>query len=376
MSKFNLRLIAIPLFALISIVSVGCSKSDSDKVTIGVILPLTGDLSSYSDPIKTGLDMALADLNARETDGAKKYELKIMDSQTNQKTAVSALQQMINIDNIKYVIGDVGSNTTLAMVPVAEANEVFLLSPGTSSPKLTGISEYFARNYPSSVAQSTAAAEFSLDELGHREAALIYVNNEYGIGLTQLFEERYTSLGGTISMKESYAFGQTDFRTLIAKIRENDPKLIYLAGNQKEMGNFMRQYGEIEITAQIVSNISFLEPDCLNLAGEAANGVIVPLVYYDPEDASMRGAFEFGEKYKEIYGDVPPLTVTLGYDALKIMAAAIEKSGEENVKQVASSVRNLKNYDGAMGVLNFTDGDVSTPVEFKVVQDGEAVDYQ
>ena len=362
------------IITLTGIISVGCSKSEDDKITIGVILPFTGDLSSYSEPVKTGIDVALAELNARKGEGVKQYALKAMDSQSNQKTGVSVLQQLININNIKYVIGDVGSSSTLALVPVAEQNEVFLISPGALSPKLADISPFFARTSPPSAEQSISAADFSFNELGHREVAFVYVNNEYGIGLVELFEKKFTELGGTVSMKEIYAFGQTDFRTLIAKLRAQNPGLIYLAGNQKEMGSFMRQFGEVEITAQIVSNVSFLEPDCLDVAGEAANGVIVPLVYYNPEDPSMDGVFNFGKKYREIYGENPHIAAAQGYDALKLIATAIEKD-PGGVEQVAAYVRNLKNYDGALGVLNFTNGDVSTPVEFKVVKDGEAVSY-
>ena len=115
------------------------------------------------------------------------YQLTFIDSQADQRVAVSGLQRLINIQNIKYVIGDVSSSTTLAMVPIAEQNEIFLLSPGASSPKLIEISKYFARNYPSSIDESIASAEFIFSELKNNEAALIYVNNEYGLGLGEMF---------------------------------------------------------------------------------------------------------------------------------------------------------------------------------------------
>lgn len=351
----------------------GCGDLESDQINIGVIIPMTGELASYGEPMKIGIDMALEELNSREK--APTYRLTFIDSKADQTTAVSGLQQLINVNKVQFVIGDVSSSTTLAMVPVAEQNEVFLLSPGASSPRLIGISDYFARNYPSSVEESVASAEFVFNELGFEEAALIHVNNEYGLGLSEMFEKTYTDLGGTLIMKESYAFEQTDFRTLVSKIRSINPELIYLAGNQREMGNFMRQFDEAGLSATIVSNISFLEPDCLNIAGPAANGVIVPLPYYNPEDLEMRGAYEFGELYHEKHGNYPSIAVAVGYDALMLMAKGIEEKGQSPA-EVAAYIRNLKNYDGAMGELNFTDGDVSIPVVFKVVENGEPVDYE
>ncbi len=374
MKKLKCQLVLFTLTIFATLCLGGCDNLKSNKTHLGVIIPLTGELSSYGEPMKVGMEIALEELNSRG-DNKTVYQLTFIDSQADQRVAVSGLQRLINIQNIKYVIGDVSSSTTLAMVPIAEQNEIFLLSPGASSPKLIEISKYFARNYPSSIDESIASAEFIFSELKNNEAALIYVNNEYGLGLGEMFEKRYTELGGTLVMKETYAFEQTDFRTLITKLRIVNPKVIYLAGNQREMGNFMRQFAEAGLSAQVVSNISFLEPDCLNLAGDAANGVIVPIPYYDPKDKSMRGAFEFGNLYRSRYDSNPSVAVALGYDALKLMAEGIENKGESTLN-VASYIRNLKNYDGAMGVLNFTNGDVSIPVEFKIVINGSPVKYK
>lgn len=369
-------IIAVVFLVTIGFSLGGCNGDPAVKeIHIGVILPMTGELASYGEPMKVGIDLALEELNSRPDEDVPTYRLTLVDSQADQRAAVSGLQQLINVNEVKFVIGDVSSSTTLAMVPIAEQNQVFLLSPGASSPSLIGISRYFARNYPSSLEESIASAEFIFEDLGNKEVALIYVNNEYGLGLAGMFEKRFTELGGRLTMKEAYAFEQTDFRTLITKIRSTNPGLIYLAGNQREMGNFMRQFGEAGLSAQIVSNISFLEPDCLNIAGEAANGVIVPLPYYNPEDSSMSGAFAFGNQYRRKFGTNPSVAVAVGYDALKLMASGIETEGNSPVN-VAAYIRNLKNYDGAMGSLNFTDGDVSVPVEFKIVRDGKPVNYQ
>lgn len=367
----SISVIIIVLFT--SLIYSGC-QNDSKKgesTTIGVILPLSGELASYGQPMKVGIDMAYEELKQKDKIN---IELKYIDSKAENNTAVSGIQQLININGVKYVIGDVSSSTTLAMIPVAEKNHVFLLSPGASSPKLRNVSKFFARNYPSSIEESIESAKFVFDTLKFDEAAVIYVNNEYGLGLKEMFEKKYSELGGKIIFSEGYEFEQTDFHTLITKIRNVKPKLIYLAGNQKEMGRFMKQYHEAGINAQIVSDISFLEPDCLNVAGESAEGVIVPVAYYNPKDSLMQGAFNFGNMYRAKFNKEPSVAVAVGYDALILMTKAIIK-GEGDPQLAANYIRNLKNYDGALGHLNFTDGDVSIPVVFKTIREGEVVNY-
>lgn len=381
----NLKAIVVSLMVMTILVFAGCrgggetnngesQKDEKEVIKIGAILPLTGELASYGDPMKKGIEMALEQLNSRE-DNKYKFKLKYFDSKAEQATAISALQNLINVENVKFVIGDVSSSTTLAMIPVAEQNKVFLLSPGASSPKLNNISPFFARNYPSSVEESIESAKFIFNTLGKKDIALIYVNNEYGLGLAKTFEREYQDLGGKINFKEAYQYEQSDFRTLISKLETEKPSLIYLAGNQKEMGKFMKQYAEAGLDEQIVSNISFLEPDCLDLAGAAANGVIVPVPYYNPLDSTMKGAYEFGKLYKQKTGELPTVAPAVGYDALMLMAMAFDSTNADPVKS-AKLIRNLKTYDGAMGEISFTNGDVSVPVVFKVVKNGETINYE
>ncbi len=346
-----------------------CNKLvKNESIKIGVILPLTGELASFGNPIKIGINLAYKEIDST------KYELIFIDSKGENNTAVSGLQKLINIHRVKFVIGDVSSSTTLAMIAVAEKNKVFMLSPGASSPKLKNISEYFARNYPSSIEESISAANFINENFDRNSVAVIYANDEYGIGLASLFKKEFVRLGGEIIMYESYESNQSDFKTLLEKIRNIKPTVIYLAGNQKEMGKFMRQFSELGIKSQIVSNISFLEADCLNIAGEAANGAIVPVPYYNPQDSTYIGAYNFGKLFYEKFDKYPTVAEAVGYDALKLMIKSIEQ-GEGESSKAAEFLRNLKDYDGALGKLNFTDGEVSIPVVFKKVVNGTTIDY-
>lgn len=359
----------ILFFVLFLFILEGCGrKEETDVIKIGVILPMTGDLASYGEPMVRGMNIALNEINNKSKN---EFKLEYVDSKAEPSTAISGLQKLLNIDKVKYVIGDVSSPVTLALVPIMERNKAFLLSPGASSPKLRNISPFFARNYPSSVAESKESAEFLVNEKKILKSAIIYVNSEYGLGLKDVFIETFNEMGGEVVFSEAYEVGRSDFRNIIAKLNQTKSNAIYLGGNQKEMGNFMRQLRESGNDLLVISNISFLREDCLNIAGNAANGVIVPVAYYNPTDASFENVVKFSKLFKEKYEREVTIPNAVGYDALMLLATAIEKHGNDP-EEVANYIRNLKNYNGALGLLNFTDGDVSMPMEFKVVQDGQA----
>lgn len=369
----NKTLIPIKIFTyLFILILISCNDSGKQTIKFGVILPLTGELASYSAPMKQGMELAIDEINGSNK---TKVELKFVDSKAEAKTAVGALMQMSSIDKIKYFIGDISSTTTLAMTPVAESNNAFLLSPGASSPKLTGISKNFARNYPSSLDESIKSADYAFKTLKLSKSTIIYVNSEFGIGLKEAFENRYKQLGGTILSTESYSFGSVDFKTIIIKLKGVKPELIYLAGNQKEMGNFMKQLKESAFNCKVISNISFLEPDCLNIAQSAAEGVMIPVAYYNAADTSESASLNFSKSFKLKLNSEPTAANAVGYDAVMLIYSTINKEGDDPQK-VAAYIRNLKDYNGALGKFSFENGDINMKTIFKIIQNGKAVDIK
>ncbi|MEX2411377.1 MAG: penicillin-binding protein activator [Candidatus Paceibacterota bacterium] len=366
--------IGLILLLLTGLLITGCNDSESQQkgLKIGLIVPLTGELATYGQSAKRGVELAIEEVNSNEllNDG-RQIELFLEDSKGETKTAINALQKFMNIENVKLFIGDISSTVTLGMIPVVEQNEAFLFSSCAATPELTNISNYFARNWPSNSQEANSAAEYAFNQMNIEEAVIVYVNNDWGIGLQESFEKHFTNLGGEILDNVIYDYEQRDFRTLVVQLNEINTPLIYLAGNQREMGNFIRQFRETGIETPVIANTSFLEPDALTLAGEYANGVIVPTPAYDPQDTSSTIQAKFYNKFKEQYPDIEPaLTDANSYDAIMLIVEAYNEVGN-NPLEISEYIRNLKNYSGAAGKVSFTDGDVEVQTVFKKVVDGK-----
>lgn len=347
-----------------------CNNSTKkiEPIKIGVIVPLTGELASYGKNIEDGAKLAVEELKKDSVD----VKLIFADSKGETKEGVSTMQKLINVDGCKYFIGDISSNVTLAMLPVIESNKAFLFSPGAATPKLTNSSKLFARNWPSNNEEANAAAEYVFTKMNHKNVSIVYVNNDWGLGLKENFEKKFTALGGKIVSNEIYEYENKDFKTIILKLKATKPECIYLAGNQKEMGFFMKQFGEAKLNIPIISNTTFLEDDCLKAAGTFAEGVIIPTPAYKANDSTSQSIFSFYNAFKTKYGKEPSLVDANGYDAVMLIVKGIKEKGNDPEK-VAEYVRDLKNYNGAGGLLNFVNGDVSIKTEFKKIVKGKAV---
>ncbi len=358
----------------LSIVLFSSCNNKSETIKIGSTLDLTGPNAVYGEQVKQGLDLAIDEINNGGGIEGKKIEIKYLDSKSDSKTAVTNAQQLISVNGSKILIGEISSNATQAMIPVVEQNNAFLFAPASSSPKLTGISKSFARNWPSDIAEAVSAAKFARSEFSANTAAILYVNSDYGTGLKEKFSKTFENGGGKIVSAETYTVGATDFKTVLLKIKATNPDCIYLAGNPKEMGACIKQLRDNNLTAKIISNTGFLQKDCLSLAGASANGVIVPTPEYSPNDSTKRKVFDFFKKFKAKYNVEPTMVNANAYDAIYLIKEAVEKNGNDAPK-IAAFIRNKQGFDGATGLVNFVNGDIEVGIVFKIIRDGKPEIY-
>jgi branched-chain amino acid transport system substrate-binding protein len=374
MNRKSLLFAITVLLILVGLIVPGCGKKEQDVTKIGAVLPLTGELALYGQKCKKGMDVAVELINEKGGIGGKRVEVILEDSRSIASDGVSAAQKLVTVDKVQAIIGEVSSSISLAIVPVIDNAKVVLFSPASSSPKLSGASKYFVRNWPSDVAEASQLADLAYDSLGLRKAAVMYANNDYGLGLKDRFQARFAARGGQIVAAEAYTIGNNDFRTVIQKIKARNPDAIFLGG-YKEMGIATKQIREAGLKVQILACTNFGDNEILTAAGRAAEGAIFGTPVYSPEESKDPAIEEFVEAYKKRFNELPSLFEANGYDAVMIIANAIKERGN-NGEKIAEYIRGLKNYSGGAGLISFnSDGDVERPIGFKRVRNNTFVAY-
>ena len=357
--------------ALSLVLIVTQTKKEPKEIKIGAILPLTGSAAPYGQNAQRGTNLAISELAYKPS--KYKFEIVFQDSKTEPKEAVNALRHLYNTEKIRYIIGDINSTGVLAMAPIAEKNKILLLSPGASNPDISYAGDWIFRNWHSDALEGQVAANFAFNKLGWKTAAVLYVNAAYGAGLAKTFKSVFDSNEGKIVGYEAYPQDATDMRTQIVKILDSKPDGLYLPGWPKEMSVALKQLKEMNSTLPILSAQGFDDPSILELAGDAAEGVIfsVPQV----PDTNNPVVKKFNKKYKEKYGRSPGVCSASGYDALRIYAWAIDSVGN-NPEKVRNLMANLKDFPGADGPITFDEhGDLLKPFMFKTVKDGKFNKY-
>jgi len=362
--------LVVILLIICGLIWVSCQKKVEEKVVkIGAVLVLTGPDAKAGQSAKQGIEMAVEEINA--SGGVKSRKIKVIyeDDGGEPQKSVSAVQKLINVDKVLAILGPMWSSCVLAVAPIVESKGVVILSPTASSPKITYAGDYIFRNTYSDAIEGAKTAEFASKELKYGKAGILFINNDYGVGLKDAFKRKFEELGGKIVIDEGYDPKTTDFRTILVKVKERSPEVIYIAG-YSEMGQLLRQMRETGIKIPVLSCIMFEISDIAKVAGKAAEGVIYAYPSYDPEKGNEI-TLKFAKKFKEKYGTLPDPEAAFSYDAVKILALAMEKGGFTS-EDIKNALYKIKGYNGITGKTSFDEnGDVIKPVGFKRVHNGK-----
>ena len=342
-------------------------RSEPGILRIGVILPLSGPGAAYGRNAQTGIELALDEL--KHTIGGNRVRVIYEDSKGNPNTAVSAFYKLVDSDNVGIIVGPYASSTLLAVAPLANRRHIVLLSPTASAPEITDAGEYVFRNVASDAFEARAIARFAFNELKYRRIAILYVNNDFGEGHRRSFTDVFEQLGGDIVASSGYLETTTTFRTQLLEIEKEDPQAVYLIGG-KEMAQVLRQATELALNLHFLSFSMFEDPDIVEAAGSAAEGVYYSLQTFDPY-SKQEPMHSFATKYKNKYGIVPDPFASLSYDAIRILDATATKLGVEPDK-IKQGLYEIRDFPGVTGRTTFNEkGDVVKPISIKRYANGK-----
>mgnify|MGYP001322878251 CR=1 FL=1 len=368
-STSSVLIIISILIASLMVFSFGCVKKEEKEIKIGAILPLTGDAAEWGSNTKNGIDLAVEKINNSGGINGRKIKILYEDTQGTPQNGAAAIQKLINIEKVQAVIDDSMSSVTLAMAPIAEKNKVVLLSTGATAPKISEAGDYIFRIWNSDDLEGKVSANFIYNELKFKNAAIFYINNDYGKGLESVFKKEFESLGGKILISENFGQSDTDFKTQVTKIKNIKAEAIYLVGYPKEISLILKQASELKINSKIIGTVTFEDPNIIKLAGKAAESVIYP--YPVQPNKSDKVVSEFLTQYKEKYGKDPGITCDVGYDAVNMLAQAIISNGMKG-EDIQKGLMMTKDFHGASGVMTFDkNGDVNKPIEMKTIKNGK-----
>lgn len=326
----------------------GPSGSGGSSIVVGYYGDLTGDTATFGTSTKEGIDLAVSEINQKPPLG-KNLEIRTEDDQGKSEQAVSVVTKLITQDQVVAVLGEVASSNSLAAAPICQRNTIPMITPASTNPQVTQVGDYVFRICFIDPFQGSVMAKFAAKTLKAKRAAILWdVKSDYSKGLTQFFKETFTRAGGQVVAEPSYAKGDSDFNAQLNAIKGAKPDVIFVPGYYTEVGTIARQARDQGIKVPLIGGDGWDSPKLFESAGQALEGCYFSN-HYSTENKDPR-VQNFIKAYKARYnGKDPDAMAALGYDAAKILAAAIERAGGTAGAALRDAIAQTKDFPGVTG---------------------------
>jgi branched-chain amino acid transport system substrate-binding protein len=344
------------------------ATSESEDITIGALLPLTGSVASIGEASQVALEVSAEDINSYYSGlgSGKNVKLIVRDTKSDPETALEQLKELDKM-GIKLVIGPQGSTEAAAVLEYANRNGIVLLSTASTAPALAVPNDNLYRFVPDDTNQGLVLARMMKDE-GISTVIPMYRNDVWGKGLAGEVEKSYKALNGTVLEGVAY---ETANKNLSAEVGALSKKVI-AATSENGKGSvavLLCSYDEAtEIFAlarnyPALSEVKWYGTDGMALNKKlindknaasfaAATNVTAPIYGYEGENDIYQVT---GPKIEKKLGRIPESYALTAYDALWIATFVNLDAVPDNDKSIEMAMDTLTDtYYGISGwaILN------------------------
>ncbi|MGI9334025.1 MAG: ABC transporter substrate-binding protein [Gammaproteobacteria bacterium] len=370
-------------------------------VKVGSVAGVTGPIAELVDAIIAGRNMAAVHVNSQGGmfGGGDKLSLVLSDSQCDPKAGVDAGNKVVNVEQVVAIVGASCSGATNGMVQsVTIPSGVVALSDSATAPSITELedNDLVFRVAPSDAYQGLAIAKLAMEK-GYKKVAMTYANDDYNAGIAAVFEQEFKAMGGEITANQVHEPNKASYRAEVTTLSNGNPEALaifaYYGGsgitiirNSLEtgaFGKFMAADGMFDVS--VIEQIG---------ADNLRDNIVITQAASDDQAQAYR---IFAEAFQQLGRDPAAPYAAHGYDAVFLIALAIEKAGVGDRSKVSAALRAVSNgsgevilpgewakakeliaagkdinYEGASGLVDFDEnGDVSGLFSANTVGDGD-----
>lgn len=351
--------------------------NSTGDIVIGVAVPLTGDNSEYGVQIRRGAELLVDKVNADGGINGRKLALSVQDDGGKAEQAQTVATTLADNANVVGVIGHYNSSCSLAGKMIYEKSKLVMLSPGSTNVDVTADSQYIFRNIFTDEFQGQSLARYAHDELGKKNAAILYENDDYGTGLKDSFKKEAAAKGLNIVQELAYNRDTPDFRSQLTTIQaaQPAPDVLLIAGLYSQAANIARQARAQGLQVQVIGGEGVFSQEFIKLGGPAAEGAIITVPFLF--DLGGEKGKVFADEFRKKYNTEADGWAVLSYDAASMFVEALKSKGvtREGLREgLRTHVSPETAFDGISGKTFFDDrGDCKRPIQVAIVKDGKFV---
>ena len=355
-----MKKLAALFLTVVMLLSIAVLPATAEKGTIklGGLAPLTGNYAEYGMGFQIAWQMAIDEINA--AGGANGYMLSVDVKDTAGDPVVSSTMAtaFAEDDEILAILGDFSSGCCKANAPIVDRYGLVQLSPTASAPDYAGMSPYTYSIMGRQDKEAPFLATYVLKKyLGATKVAVIRVDSDWGLAAYSNFKLQ-ADIEGLEVMEEKYKSDETDFSSIITKVKAFDPEVLVVLDQGLPVSAIFNAADSAGWEVQHVALGPGTSEQLLGQLIDPNNLIVTSPFFFDPDNATLN---EWKEKFAEEAGFQPTVHPACAYDTAYLIAAAIEAIGDGEVTRDAiNDALKVIEFTGLTGRIQFEEaGDIS-----------------
>jgi branched-chain amino acid transport system substrate-binding protein len=328
-----------------------CFGRAAEPLKIGMVAALTGSGAENGRYETQGAKLATEEVNKAGGVLGRPIELVIEDSQSTNPGGVLAFSKLAGDKDIPAFVGPVTSTLTHAIAPDIQRLGKPVMIGGTD-PQLTHMGNpWLFRFRPNDVYSARVIADYGVKTLGKKKWAIVHSTDAFGTSGMKNLVEDLKGTGVEPALVQGYTNNSQDFTPVVLAVKQSgaDVMATYMT-IPADQAIFARQLRQLGVNIAWVGSPTTVVTSALRLAGPALYG---SYAVSDFVADSSPAAKEFAAKYEANYKSAADLLGAWTYDAVHVLALAINNAKSLEPQKIREAILSIKGYPGAEGIYNF-----------------------
>ena len=354
-----------------------CGENEAEEISVGVVVPLSGSLSSNGLQMKNGMELALGEINESSLLDGRKIRFMVGDSEGTPDGAERAYTKLIEQDGVVAVLGPFTSSATERIIPVAQQNKVVAFSPTSAARGLSARSEFAFRASLTVDPLVQAGVRVTREQLRYNNVATI-VNeaDSFSSSNHKKVKEELEKHGVTVVSEQTYSRRTGALPDLTSQLTDMinavpAPEALFISALAPGRRGVMVQVRELGVDIPFLLTLSTLDDVSeanAALAG-AAEGAITFTTWIAAIDTPENRRFL--RNYREKYESEPDAFAALSYASVYILAHAIADTSSADPETIRDAMADIR-VDTLLGDFYFDrNGDAVYEPIVGIVENGK-----
>ena len=355
----------------------GNSGGSTKTAKIGVIAPLSGDLSALGLGIQHSVELAVKQANDSNAIPGWKLEVVPKDDEAKPDPGKNAATALAGDKDVIGVVGTLNTSVSQQVQPVLASAKIVQVSPANTGPGLTQGANWQTdpkRPYPTyfrtcttDAVQGPFAARYLYETAKITKVATIHDKKAYGQGLVGTFTEEFKKLGGQVVAAQTINPDDSNYQAVISSIKPSGPQAVYYGGEYPQAGPLSQQMKAAGLNVPLMGGDGIYDPKYITLAGKTSDNDLATSVGapVDTLDSAKKFVADYNAQgYKDPYAAYGGYSFDAANSIINALKTSLKDASDaESARQATVDAMSKVSFDGVTGKVAFDQyGDTTSKV--------------